>query len=153
MRTRLLTASFSFPGACSVKLIVGLVALLGIGGGLALTNPSPDRYAENASYRLVEKLQTEACDEVQNALGIDLQGACRDVVAELRPQLQTLIKANTERINLVVMSHYKTSLTANTLLPEFLAGELPSYEVESLGAATQVLIYRAEEVPAPEQAE
>ena len=136
-----------------MKLIVGLVALVGVGGGLALTNPSPDRYAENASYRLVEKLQTEACDEVQNALGIDLQGACRDVVAELRPQLQTLIKANTERINLVVMSHYKTSLTANTLLPEFLAGELPSYEVESLGAATQVLIYRAEEVPAPEQAE
>ena len=136
-----------------MKLIVGLVALVGVGGGLALTNPSPESYSEQASYRLVEQLQTEACDEVENALGIDLKAACRDVVADLRPQLQSLIKANTERINLVVMSHYKTSFTANSLLPEFLAGELPSYEVESVGVATQVLIYRAEEVPAPDGGE
>ena len=136
-----------------MKLIASLVVLAGVGGGLALTNPSPESYAEQASHKLVEKLQTDACDEVENTFGLDLQSACKDVVAELRPQLQVLIKGSTKRSNLVFISHYHTTLTANTLLPEFLAGKLPSYEVESLGVGTQVLFYRAEEVPAPVEGE
>ncbi len=134
-----------------MKFIVGLVALVGIGGGLTLTNPSPETYAEEASHKLVEKLQTETCSELSNTFGINLQEQCRNVVADLRPQLKGLIETSTERTNLGVVSHYKTKLTADSLLPDFLSGQLPSYEVESIGVATQFMFYRAEEVPAPEE--
>ncbi|MEM9770520.1 MAG: DUF4359 domain-containing protein [Cyanobacteria bacterium P01_D01_bin.73] len=134
-----------------MKLIAGLVALVAVGGGLALTNPSPEAYAEEASHKLVEKLQTESCSKLSNTFGINLQEQCRKVVADLRPQLKGLIESGTERTNLGVVSHYKTTLTASSLLPDFLSGQLPSYEVESLGVATQFVFYRAEEVPAPEE--
>lgn len=136
-----------------MKLIAGLLILGGVGGGLALTNPSPETYAEAASYKLVEKLQTETCGELSNPLGINLQEQCQTIVADLRPQLQGLIGESTTRSNLGIASHYKTTLSAGALLPEFLADKLPSFEVESVGIGTQILFYRAEEVPAADSGE
>ncbi|MBF2001955.1 MAG: DUF4359 domain-containing protein [Synechococcales cyanobacterium C42_A2020_086] len=121
------------------------MAVVGLGGAMAATNPDPAAYNAFAAQRLAQYLQDEECVK----LDANIRGVC-DVLDQ--PQGQDLIKrlvdTNTQRQNYGVLSIYKTNLSTASLLPDFLSGLLSvpsvSYQVETVGVFNQFYIYRAE---------
>ena len=66
---------------------------------------------------------------------------CAELVETLQPQLDSLIRDRTNRLNLGVASLYQTSFG----IPEL--PMLPEYKVETLGILRRFFTYRASQRP------
>lgn len=110
-------------------------------GALVVTNPTPDAYEAYASQKANIYLSEEICKELPDGL-IDLvQGQCTEVVKAIQPELATLIRDRTQRLNLGIASIYRTSLGIQEL------PMIPRYEVETLGIVGRFITYRAARLP------
>jgi len=122
-----------------LSALISLVILAIATTGLVITNPGPEDYASYIREQAETYLADEICTDLPPALGESLMGQCADMVASLGPQLDTLIRDRTERLNLAVVSLYRTSLG----IPGF--PMLPSYQVETLGVLRRFITYRVAE--------
>lgn len=114
---------------------LGIVALAGGTGALVATNPSPDAYEAYATARAIVFVEQEVCS------GIAIfGGGCAELVQNAQPQIQELIREQTERLNLGLLSIYRTDFQ----VPEL--EMLPAYEVETVGIGGHFFTYRATEL-------
>ncbi|HEY9889896.1 MAG TPA: DUF4359 domain-containing protein [Candidatus Obscuribacterales bacterium] len=117
------------------------LALLALAiAGLVITNPGPESYAQYASAQARTYFSEEVCDDLPPGLGSLLTEQCVDLVQQLQPQLEALMRDRTERLNLGVASLYRTSFG----LPEIPL--LPVYRAETLGIVKRFFTYRLERV-------
>jgi len=122
-----------------LSALISLVVLAIATAGLVITNPGPEDYALYVRAQAETYLAEEICTELPPALGELLIGPCADMVESLGPQLDTLIRDRTERLNFAIGSLYRTTLG----IPEF--PMLPSYRVETLGIVQRFITYRVAE--------
>jgi hypothetical protein len=108
-------------------LLVGM-ALLGLGGAMALTNPTQAGYEAYATAKLTEYLSQNTCAEA----GM-LKDGCNQLIRENQSEIKEIIAANTQRENFLFLSRYSTELSVSELLPPFLSGLVPSYHFETVG--------------------
>lgn len=108
---------------------LGVVVLVGVGGWLALTNPSPVAYRSFATQQTVKLLLRDVCqtdqrrsDTLEKLWGNNCQALAKDGAAEIN----TFVTHNTQRQNLGVCSLYTT--------------ELPFYSLKVLGIANQFVV-------------
>lgn len=120
--------------------LVSLLLLAAAIAGLVLTNPSPETYNAYASQQAKSYLQNEVCDDIPEDIRNFLPGQCSEIVQTFQPEIDTIIREQTQRLNLGVASVYRTSLG----IPQL--PMLPRYQVETLGIAQQLITYRAERV-------
>lgn len=106
-------------------------------GGFVATNPETEDYLQYASRQANVYLTEEVCDELPPGVGDLLSEQCPELVQTLQPQVLSLIRDRTERLNLGVASLYRTSLE----IPGFVV--LPRYEIETVGILGQFITYRA----------
>ena len=124
-----------------------LSTLLGTGllivtiASLVITNPGPTAYARYVSVKAETYLSEEICTELPPGLGSLLSDQCVEFVQTLQPQLDSLIRDRTNRLNLGVASLYQTSFG----IPEL--PMLPEYKVETLGILRRFFTYRASQRP------
>lgn len=124
-----------------------LSTLLGTGllivtiASLVVTNPGPTAYARYVSVQAETYLSEEICTELSPGLGSLLSDQCVEFVQTLQPQLDSLIRDRTNRLNLGVASLYQTSFG----IPEL--PMLPEYKVETLGILRRFFTYRASQRP------
>ena len=90
-----------------------------------VTNPGPTAYARYVSVQAETYLSEEICAELPPGLGNLLADQCAELVETLQPQLDSLIRDRTNRLNLGVASLYQTSFG----IPEL--PMLPEYKGES----------------------
>lgn len=129
-----------------LQLITGIggVALVGLGGAMALTNPPKDAYEEYAVQKLSTYLKDEVCAKAPNQLDFlpknseFLQNQCKSLVDTTRPQIQELISQKTQRQNLIIFSIYRSDLNAKAILPT-----LPDYHFETVGVFQNFFTYQA----------
>ena len=114
------------------------IALAGLGGAMAITNPGQKAYEQYATEQLTGYLKEKCTQEVPQELGGVLQRHCKSLVDTGRPQLQRLISHKTERHNFVFFSIYRTKLS--------IAGLLPGYQFETIGVFQNFYLYDAEEL-------
>ncbi|GAB4353439.1 MAG: hypothetical protein Fur0042_22200 [Cyanophyceae cyanobacterium] len=127
---------------------VGVGLVVAIAGGLAVTNPSQEQYAQVAGQRLGNLLKDEACgaegSSDRGAVGEFLGGQCRNLVDAVTPELGRLIEGNTQRSNYGLASHFQTRISFEDSALAGLVKDLPTYEAAAVGVGTQVIIYRFE---------
>jgi hypothetical protein len=120
-------------------------AVVGAGIVLGLTNPSPTAYGDYATVRLSKHLKENVCPQAPGILGGLLGNACVSLVDDNQDRIRMIITQNTERQNFVILSIYRTELSANQLLSENWAdGPLPEYQFETVGVFQRFFTYRAE---------
>ena len=110
-------------------------------GGLVATNPDPEAYQVYATAQVNRYLNDEVCNQIPSEVADLFQGRCAEIVEIAQPQLQTLIRDRTERLNLGILSLYQTRMG----IPEL--GMLPQYEVKTLGIVGRFLPISAEQIP------
>ncbi len=121
----------------SQSLMVGGIAIAGLGIAMALTNPSQSDYEDYAQTQLADHLKENVCPEISQNLGEFLQRQCTSLVDSSRPQLQQLIRQNTIRQNYLVFSMYRTQLG--------FAPIMPTYNFVTIAGFSGFFIYEAEE--------
>ena len=111
--------------------------------GLAITNPPPEEFARYAGDQLVELIVEEICAE--SSLPLTLRFALKDcpaLVASQRQVLGQIAMQNSSRLNLGLISIYRTGLGGQRLLPQL---HLPRYEAVTVAAAGQfALVHRSQ---------
>lgn len=117
---------------------VGGVALAGLGGAMALTNPSQEAYEEYAIEQLTTYLKDEACPQAPKVFGDLLQRQCKTLVDSGRPQIQQIITKTTQRQNFILFSIYRTDLEIGPVLPV--------YHFETVGVLQKFYVYQAEKL-------
>lgn len=119
---------------------VGGIALVGLGGVMALTNPGQDDYEEYAVETLTTYLKEEACPQAPTVAGIGdlLQRQCKTLVDTGRPQIQQIISQKTQQQNFIFFTIYRTDLSIGPILP--------AYHFESVGVFQKFYIYQAEKL-------
>lgn len=120
-----------------VGLVVGAAAI----GGLVATNPDQVAYEAYALEQASTYFNDELCDQLPGAIADLFKQQCIELIQTGQPQIQALIHDRTRRINLGVLSIYKTHLE----VPEVSA--LPAYRVETLAIAGQFITYKAQNQP------
>jgi hypothetical protein len=120
-------------------VLSALVLAVGV-GGLVVTNPSPEDYARYAGQQAEQYFTAEVCTGLPPGFAPVLGDQCTEMVQALQPQMETLIRDRTERLNLGVASIYRTSFG----LPQL--EMLPEYRVETLGILGRFFTYRAERI-------
>ncbi|MGD1927458.1 MAG: DUF4359 domain-containing protein [Leptolyngbyaceae cyanobacterium] len=121
--------------------LLSIVLLVIAIAGLVVTNPGPTAYARYVSVQAETYLSEEICAELPPGLGNLLADQCAELVETLQPQLDSLIRDRTNRLNLGVASLYQTSFG----IPEL--PMLPEYKVETLGILRRFFTYRASQRP------
>jgi hypothetical protein len=116
--------------------VIGLIALAGLGGAMAITNPSQKAYEEYAIKQLTSYLKQNVCTQAPETLGKVLQHQCYTIVDLGRPQIKELIALRTKRQNFLLFSIYRTELSVPS--------PLPSYHFETVGAFQKFYVYEAE---------
>jgi Domain of unknown function (DUF4359) len=94
--------------------LIGVVALLGLGGIMILTNPQSDAYGVYAIEQIANRARDE-CNKVPAGFGVVLQGPCRAAIDAAKPQIRPLLNAATTRQNFVFFSIYRTDLSVPSL--------------------------------------
>lgn len=128
-------------GFLKTSTIAGSVVLIGVGGALALTNPSPADYELYATDELIAYLQQDICPKAPAALpGLAdlLQEQCVSLLENNQAAIQQLVARNTARHNYVFFSIYQTQLA----VPEI--AQLPAYEFGTLGVLQKFYTFKAE---------
>ncbi|QDZ39272.1 DUF4359 domain-containing protein [Euhalothece natronophila Z-M001] len=116
-----------------ISVIIGSLAVIGIGGAMAATNPSREAYKDYAAEKMSTYLKEEACSDVPEFL----QGQCANLVDMGREPMKEIIDNSTERHNYVFFSIYETNLS--------IAEPLPSYHFQTIGIFNNLIIYETEE--------
>jgi len=116
-----------------LSVLVGLVLVAIATVGLVVTNPGPEAYARYVSAQAETYLVGEVCAEMPPTVGELFAGQCDELVQSLQPQLDTLIRDRTQRLNLAIASIYRTSLGMPML---------PTYRTETLGILNRFITYR-----------
>jgi hypothetical protein len=119
-------------------IVVGGVALIGLGGLMIATNPGSQVYEQYATEQLAQYLKTEGCTQLSDKLGGFVQGYCKTLVDTGRPQLEKLISQQTTRQNYLLFSIYQTNLS--------LPSPVPSYHFETIGAFQNFYTYKVEQL-------
>lgn len=112
---------------------LGMVAMCGLGGVMAVTNPDRAAYEAYAVDRLSD-LAEDRCQTAPAEFGIILQGPCRAAITAAKPNMLTLIAAATTRQNLVLFSIYRSDLS----IPEIGL----NVKVESIGLFNNFVTYK-----------
>ena len=110
-----------------------IVAGAGLGGVMALTNPSRSAYESFAVDRIGE-LAKDKCDRAPNGLGVFIQGPCRAAIEAYKPELRPILAAATSRQNWVLFSIYRS----NILVPIVNL----QVQVESIGIFDRFFVYK-----------
>jgi hypothetical protein len=110
-----------------------MVTLLGVGGLMVLTNPTPDAYEAYAIEQIANRAKDE-CNKAPAGFGVVLQGPCRAAIEAAKPQIRPLIAAATTRQNFVLFSIYQTDLSVPAL--NF------HTQVETIGAFNHFYTYK-----------
>ena len=121
-----------------ITKVVGIIALVGFGGAMTITNPGQKAYEQYAMKRLTSYLKENVCTQTPEGLGKLLENQCSTLVDLGRPQIQNLIASRTQRQNFLLFSIYSTELSV--------PAPLPSYRFEAVGAFQKFYIYEAEEL-------
>ena len=124
-----------------LSTLLGTVLMVVAIAGLVATNPGPTAYARYVSVKAEKYLSEEICTELPAGLGSLLSEQCAELVQTLQPQLDSLIRDRTDRLNLGVASFYQTSFGISEL------PMLPEYKVETLGILRRFFTYRASKQP------
>ena len=125
--------------------MVGLLAALAVGFGLASTNPGQSRFEEFAGEQLSEAITHEIClqGQLSSLLRLVLPN-CVAMVRQQRPVLGQLAWAQTRRLNFGLFSLFFTELGGQEMMPNL---RLPTYRATSLGAAGQVVLLTSSTSP------
>jgi hypothetical protein len=129
-------------GKFSRPALAAGIALCGVGGVMAMTNPTPEDYAVYATETLTGYLDTQLCQNLLSELGdlselgsfLGLQ--CETLLQTNQKVLPQMIGDNTQRYNLGVASWYRTTLA----LPTFL--NVPAYHIDTIGAFGQFFTFQ-----------
>jgi hypothetical protein len=132
-------------GKLSKPAIAVGIALGGIGGMMAMTNPTPEEYQVYAAETLTGHLETQLCQNLLSELGevselaefLGLQ--CETLLQTNQTVLSQLISDSTRRYNLGVASWYRTTLA----LPTFL--NAPAYHIDTIGAFGQFFTFQVKQ--------
>lgn len=119
-----------------IAKITGLLALLGLGTVMVLTNPGQTPYEEFAVQKLSEYGKTQVCNTLPNVLGNSLREQCSTMVDTTRPHLKPLIGNNTKRQNFLLFSLYQTDLAIGPMIP--------TYHFETIGVFQTFFVVKAE---------
>ncbi|WP_071515795.1 DUF4359 domain-containing protein [Geitlerinema sp. PCC 9228] len=111
---------------------VGGLAVVGLGIGLAVTNPKSSAYQSFAAKKFASHLQENVCDDVPKFL----RQQCRGFADANRGQFQKVIADTTQRQNYFFFSIYETDISMSL--------GLPSYHFSTVGILNQFYIYEAE---------
>lgn len=114
----------------------GLVVIVvgsGLGGVMALTNPSRAAYEGYAVDRIGE-LAKDQCNRAPNGLGAMIQGPCRAAIEAYQPQLQPILATVTSRQNWMFFSIYRSSLMVPIVNLQV--------DVESIGILDRFFTYK-----------
>jgi Domain of unknown function (DUF4359) len=115
----------------TIALSIFGIAILGLGGAMATTNPRDTDYEKYATTKLTQYLDENVCAEA----GF-LKQQCTDLLESGQLQLQQEIAKRTEKQNCFIFTIYKTELSVS-FLPF-----VPSYHVETLGVFNSFHIYK-----------
>lgn len=121
----------------SVVIIVGGVAVVGLGAAMAIANPDQQAYEQYATAQLTNYLKTNICTQGQNILGNLMQQPCTSLVENIKPQIPPLITENTQRQNFIFFSIYQTNLPLNKFIPF-----APTYQIATVGAFNNFYSYQ-----------
>lgn len=112
--------------------------LLAAAAALAWSNPGPGDFAGFAGDHLSDLLTHEVChgSAVPLLLSV-LSSDCPTLLRTQQPALASLARARSERLNLGLLSVYRTSLGGQRLFRQW---SLPSYSVITLAAAGQFYV-------------
>jgi Domain of unknown function (DUF4359) len=91
-------------------VLLSIVAGCGLGGIMALTNPSRSAYEIYAVERIGD-LAKDQCDRAPAGLGVLLQQPCRAAIEAYKPQLRPLLAATTNRQNWILFSIYRSDIS------------------------------------------
>ncbi len=123
----------------------GLGLTIGVGGLGALmvsTNPGPDEFETYA----LGQMKTELCAKVPAGFGKE----CPRFLEENKEEVKQIIRRNTHRRDYYLFSHYQTSLSLRSVLPQdvmpFLSlMPIPTgYDLETVGIFDNFYIYHAQ---------
>jgi hypothetical protein len=114
-------------------VLLSIVATLGVGGLMMLTNPERGAYEEYAVEQLGNQAR-EKCDLAPSGLGILFQGTCRVAIDNFKPQLRTLVSASSNRQNFGLFSIYRSDIS----IPVVNLG----VKVESIGMFNRFFTYK-----------
>jgi Domain of unknown function (DUF4359) len=129
-----------------VKFLLYLIgaAIAGIGGTMVITNPGRASYDEYATQQLTDYLETNVCTKAPRVLGNVLQDQCVSILQDNQTEIRQIVSNNTERQNFVVLSIYKTDLSAEQFIPPVISASVPSYHFETVGVFNRFITYQAE---------
>ncbi|MFB2975814.1 DUF4359 domain-containing protein [Microseira sp. BLCC-F43] len=114
--------------------LVGLLAV--VGGAMAIANPSQPQYEEYAIAQLTGYLKDNVCTQAPKDFGEVLPSYCTSLVDVGRPQLQKMISENTDQLNFIFFSIYRTELSIGPFLP--------GYQFETVAVFHKFYTYQAQ---------
>lgn len=120
-----------------LSVLIGAIVLAIATAALVVTNPGPDAYARYISEQAETYLTAEVCTDLPAGIGDLLGDQCGEMLQSFKPQLDSLIRDRTDRLNLAIASIYRTSLG----IPGF--PMVPQYRVETLGILNRFFTYYA----------
>ncbi len=121
--------------------LTATVATAAVVAGLAVTNPGRPEFEQFAADQLVDELESHICrGDVLPALVRLALHNCPRLVQDQRRAIGAFVGRHTARLNLGVMSVYRSRFGGDTLL----GWPLPRFESTVLAAAGQFLLVQAE---------
>lgn len=123
-----------------LSVLLTFALLCALIAGLVITNPGPEAYVEYATVQASSYLSEEICNDLPAGLGGLLTEQCPEIMLSVEPQLETILRDRTERLNIGIASLYRTSFG----IPEF--PFLPEYRAETIGIVNQFLTYRVAKI-------
>jgi hypothetical protein len=91
-------------------VLLSSLAVCGLGGIMALTNPDRSAYEVYAVEQLVN-LARNQCDRAPSGFRAVLQGPCRAAIESIKPQLGPMLAAATTRQNYILFSIYRSDIS------------------------------------------
>ena len=91
-------------------VLASIIGVCGLGGVMALTNPSRSSYEVYAVEQLGELAKSQ-CNQAPAGFGIVLQGPCRAAIEAFKPQIRPMLAAATTRQNFIIFSIYRSNLS------------------------------------------
>lgn len=118
-----------------LSAIIGSIAVIGIGGAMAATNPSRESYKDYAADKMSTHLKKEVCSDAPEIL----QSSCASLVDVGRGPMKEMIDKSTQRHNFIFFSIYETNLK----LPN--VPGVQSYRFKTIGIFQNLIIYESQE--------
>lgn len=118
-----------------LSAIIGGIAVIGVGGAMAATNPSRASYKSYAAAKMSTHLKEEVCSDAPEIL----QSSCASLVDMGRDPMKDMIDNSTERHNYLFFSIYETNLE----LPN--VPGVKSYRFKTIGIFQNLWVYESQE--------